>query len=329
MKESKKGKIKLAYCSPFVPAEWIAAHGLTPVVFRPGGTERGGLIENRAGTCAFMRAFINEATQDPEIDGLIVTTVCDQMRRSVDVLADRCEKPVFLMHVPATWQTAAAYEYYILELKRLGRFLVRRGGEEPSSHKLVSTMAAFEKGRAEILANPNLLKGDELTHALKSLFERGAVQAAQSKSASGVPVAVVGGPLSREDSRILNAVEKLGGMIALDGTENGERMLPGRFNKRELADDPLGALATAYFAGIPDVFKRPNNELFIWLERQICARDIKGVILVRYVFCDCWHAEVSRIREWINVPVVDLDLTGRNGEVRTMTRIAAFMEALA
>jgi hypothetical protein len=51
-------------------------------------------------------------------------------------------------------------------------------------------------------------------------------------------------------------------------------------------------------------------------------------VLVRYVWCDCWHAEVTRINEWLDVPVVDLDLAGNDGSTRNRTRIGALIEAL-
>lgn len=319
-------KLQVAYSSPFVPPEWIAAHGLMPVHYRPVGDDRNGPMENRGGTCAFLRAFINEVMEDAAVNALVLTTVCDQMRRALDLLDSHCNKPVFLMHVPATWQTAGAYGYYLAELNRLGRFLESLGGVPPSRETLAAVMRGFEKGRATILGDPFLKKGEALTQALNRLPE--VLPSQSSNSRRGVPVAVVGGPLSVRDLEIFHTLESLGGVIALDGTENGERMLPPPFNKREMGEDPLGTLAAAYFSGIPDIFQRPNNAFFVWLRKETVARGIRGLVLVRYVFCDAWHAELARIREFLDMPVLDLDLTGQDGEGRTMTRLEAFMEAL-
>ncbi|MCP4605165.1 MAG: 2-hydroxyacyl-CoA dehydratase [Proteobacteria bacterium] len=328
MELSKRNSKRLVYSSPFIPAEWIAAHGLTPCFLRPRGSDAGGPVEDRAGVCAYMRGFINEAVSDLETDGIIVTTVCDQMRRSVDLLCNHLEKPLFLMHVPATWQTPVAHQYYISELRRLGTFLVYMGGNEPTKAELVSTMEAYERGRASIVANPSLMHGVAFTDALTKYFLTARIPDTQSKVAKGIPIAVVGGHLSHIDCQIFTLIEEQGGAIVLDGTENGERALPGRFDRRRLREEPLSVLAEAYFAHIPDVFFRPNTNFFSWLKKEVRIRDVKGVVLVRYIWCDCWHAEVQRIRDWLDVPVIDIDLTGEDCTLRSSTRIQAFMETL-
>ena len=54
---------------------------------------------------------------------------------------------------------------------------------------------------------------------------------------------------------------------------------------------------------------------------------MKGVILVRCVWCDLWHAEIHRLREWLAVPLLDMDLDGEDPVNRCTTRIQAFLEA--
>ncbi len=319
---------RFAYSAPFVPAEWIAAHGCLPRFHRPSGVITDGPIDDRAGLCAYMRAFVNEVSADSSIDGLILTTTCDQMRRAVDLIADGSAKPVFLMHVPTTWQTSTAYQYYLDELDRLGRFLVDQGGSTPSNGELIDVMRGFERGRQQIVATPERCRGQALSTALNGLFEGALPPAPPTEVRRGVPIAVLGGPLSKTDCQLFELIHAEGGTVLLDGTENGERGLPGKFNARQLAGEPLQVLADAYFGSIVDVFQRPNNRLFAWLKGQVKERGIEGIVLVRYVWCDCWHAEVQRIREWVGVPLVDIDLNGIDGAARNTTRIAAFLEAL-
>ena len=73
-------------------------------------------------------------------DGIVVTTLCDQMRRVYDLLVRGIDTPAFLLNVPKTWQTVAAQRLYLDELKRLGRFLVRLGGRTPSDEELAKAM---------------------------------------------------------------------------------------------------------------------------------------------------------------------------------------------
>jgi benzoyl-CoA reductase/2-hydroxyglutaryl-CoA dehydratase subunit BcrC/BadD/HgdB len=115
----------------------------------------------------------------------------------------------------------------------------------------------------------------------------------------------------------------------LDGTDSGERTLPAPFDRRGLRDDPLMELAGAYFGSIPHAFRRPNSELFRWLKRAVAERGVRGIILRRYVWCDIWHAEVQRVREWSGLAVLDIDVNSdESAEGRTANRIEAFLEIL-
>ena len=144
-----------------------------------------------------------------------------------------------------------------------------------------------------------------------------------------VPVAIVGGPLMAESFEILDLIEQAGGYVALDGTETGERTLPAPIDRRRLADDPLGALCDAYFGSIPDPARRPNSEFFKWLGRMIEERGIRGLIAVHYLWCDTWRAEVRRIAEWSELPLLPLDAADNGLDpTRAKLRLEAFLEVI-
>jgi len=145
---------------------------------------------------------------------------------------------------------------------------------------------------------------------------------------TGIPVALLGGPLLARDIEILKTVAVAGGRVVLDGTENGERVLPAPFHRRRMRQDPRGELVEAYFGTIPDVFQRPNTRFHEWLRREVPARGARGVILLRHLWCDKWHAEVQRLRESLAVPLLDLEVDGDSAPVRHRTRIQAFLEGL-
>ena len=117
----------------------------------------------------------------------------------------------------------------------------------------------------------------------------------------------------------------------MDATESGERTMPALFDRSRLNNDPLEQLTKAYFGSIPDVFRRPNNEFYTWLEQEITDRGVRGIILHRYVWCDIWHGELARLKERTNLPVLDLDWG--DGEDCTNNyvsgRLQAFMETLS
>jgi benzoyl-CoA reductase/2-hydroxyglutaryl-CoA dehydratase subunit BcrC/BadD/HgdB len=124
-------------------------------------------------------------------------------------------------------------------------------------------------------------------------------------------------------------VEQSGGQIVFDATETGERTLPAAFDRRTIHEDPLAALTDAYFGSIPDPFRRPNNEFYKWLGLKIQERGVRGIILHRYLWCDIWHAEAQRIKEWLGLPFLQLDVTDAGFETaRTLSRLQAFLEVL-
>jgi benzoyl-CoA reductase/2-hydroxyglutaryl-CoA dehydratase subunit BcrC/BadD/HgdB len=89
-------------------------------------------------------------------------------------------------------------------------------------------------------------------------------------------------------------------------------------------------LASAYFGGIQDASRRPNSGLYKWLKRKLTDRGVRGIIFHRYVWCDMWHAELQRLKDWTGLPVLDIDTTGDNEtrRHRTENRIHAFLETL-
>ena len=291
----------VAYCSPFIPPEWIAAHGLQPEwTWLPAAGNRPGAGTGRA-VCPFAAALIDRAQSGIQALAIVLTTTCDQMRYAAAVLEHRGDLPVFLLNVPSTWQTAAARNLYDDELKRLGRFLVRLGGEPPSEEHLAMVMLDYESGRDKVHRNQN----------------------------NGIPLALVGGPLFEKDDVILELIEQAGGRLVLDATEGGERTQPAKLDRRQLHENPFAELAQAYFGAIPDAFRRPNNRLYKWLGQEVARRNVRGILFRRYVWCDIWHAELPRMKEWSPVPVLDIDVCGDDeSRSRTSGRIEAFLEML-
>lgn len=292
----------IVYTCPYVPAEWIAAHGLRPRRMVPLPKDGATIIPRVEGLCPYARALANDVAASGEAAGIVVTTVCDQMRRVFDLMVRRIDTPAFLLNVPSTWQTVAARRLYLDELKRLGRFLVRLGGREPDKNHLAQVMQDYDNA------------GEHVTGLLRT---------------DGIPVAVLGGPLMQRDRVLFTIIEQSGGCIVLDATETGQRGRRSAFDRRALAEGPLMELARAYFE-IPDASRRPNSELYKWLKRELVQAGARGIIFHHYVWCDTWHAELGRLKEWTDLPVLQLDSDGRGDTsiARSQNRIRAFLEML-
>ena len=321
----------ITYSSPFVPVEWIAAHGLAPRWLRPQAA--GGLSElsGRRGVCPFAGATIDDALGRPPRTAVVLTTACDQMRYAASVLEHHGGLSVFLMNVPSTWQTRVARSLYREELQRLGRFLVRLGGKSPSAEELAQVMLRFDRARAKLRQARARLSAREFAEALAAVREKADVSAADGRGERcGVPLALVGGPLAERDYSLFGWIERAGGRIVLDASEGGERTLPRPFDPARTRSDPLEELADAYFDSIPDIFRRPNDPCYEYLGREMAARQVRGVVFRRYLWCDLWHAELARLKARTPLPVLDLDVaqSEAGAEGRAVSRIEAFLETL-
>jgi benzoyl-CoA reductase/2-hydroxyglutaryl-CoA dehydratase subunit BcrC/BadD/HgdB len=323
------------YTCPYVPAEWIAAHGLRAERLLLDRADSTFTAARTEGVCPYVRSFICAVMKQSEAAGVVATTVCDQMRRAFDILVRTCDVPAFLMNVPNTWQSVAAQKLYLDELRRLSLFLIRIGGQSPPDDVLAETMLRYDNARNSIRAARPYLSAKQYAEVIAAFGREGPSEKSSDVEGSeplidGVPLAIVGGPLMRQDFELFDMIEQSGGRIALDGTETGERGMCAPFDRRRLHDEPLMELANAYFGGIPDASRRPNSELYQWLKQELSSRGVQGIIFRRYVWCDMWHAELGRLKDWTGLPVLDIDTAGDNDtdRHRTVNRIRAFLEML-
>ncbi len=284
----------ILYTSCFVPGEWIGAHGFSPQRVIPELA-----ADVATGVCPYAAGFMHAAGRR-EAAGIVVAGDCDQMRRACERYLSSHAVPVFLMHVPATWQTTGSHRLYRQELLRLGRFLESLGGTAPDEPRLIAVMKEHERKRAELAVRVPSLSARAYVQARIAFHENGALPDPMARDVTpvgDVPLALVGGPLLRQHLALFALIEAAGGALALDATDHGERGFPARWNGRALRDDPLACLVDAYFGAIPDAFRRPNTELYRWLQRRLPESGARGVIFVHYVWCDTWHAEAERLRQ--------------------------------
>lgn len=333
----------IVYCNPFVPPEWIAAHGIQPSWMQIHFAEGRPFTHAGRAICPYAGVMIDEVLSDLQASAVVLTTTCDQMRYASAMLESQGDISIFLMNVPSTWQTDAARRLYMDELKRLGNFLVQLGGQSPTDVQLAKVMQEYDDARANLRGTRPQLPARRFAEAVAEvragkgggshLPERPEGCCAQMRPAPfsrpGIPLAIVGGPLLEKDYAIFDLVEQAGGRLVLDATEGGERTLPAVFERERLKEDPLDELARAYFGTIPDVFRRPNDTLYEWLGKELAARQVRGILLHRYVWCDIWHAELARLKAWSPVPVLEIDECDDDASLgRTAGRIEAFLEML-
>lgn len=329
---------QILYTCPFVPAEWIAAHGLQPSRILPSSPTDACLSGTHRGLCTFVRALMSEICASPDAtpprpEAVIMTTVCDQMRRAAELVAQDSGLPVFLLTVPSTWQTVAARRLYMTELERLGRFLVHHGGHTPSPEQLADSMLRYDEERSRLRAARGSLSGRhyaELTAAFHRTGQTNPGRYPATPPARGPALALVGESLLPGQFELFDLVEAAGATLALDATASGERTLPNPFNRRTLRESPFLTLVDAYFDALPDASRRPNSQLYEWLKSKMARRGICGIIFRRSLNCDLWNAEAQRLKEWAAVPTLVLDLgDGDRLSAHAVSRIQAFLEMVS
>lgn len=312
--------------SPWIPAEWIQAHGLIPRGWFARGTGRAAPLAE--GVCAFAQAAVSQAKLNPEA-ALVFATTCDQLRRAFDAAVEDASRRCFSFNVPATWQTAASRVWFRAELERFGRFLERLGGRAPDAARLAAEMKQRDQQRQALRTAAGRWPAAEYAAAVAHFHWTGEApsdKAALTKQLPGVPLALIGGPVGRPAMAL---IENCGGQVALDATESGERSLFPRLPDGDWSADPLGALVSAYLDHGVDVFQRPNSRFYAWLGERLATRRIRGLVLRAFVGCDLWRAEAASLREAFGLPVLVLEADENPGcEAREAGRLQAFVETL-
>ena len=223
------------YTSPYVPAEWIQAHGLEPCRVVPSSRGCVTTVLSGQGVCPFVRTFCSHVLSAQGACGIVMTTTCDQMRHAFDVVARRAKVPALLLNIPRTWQTVAARRMYTAELDRLSGFLIYLGGTRPTDEHLAQVMQAHDEARCR--------EGPRAE----------SYPAPRPIGHPAIPVALVSGHMRTEDLALFDLIRDHGGFVALDATEAGEAGRPRPFDRRRLRDEPFAELADAYLDGIADV----------------------------------------------------------------------------
>ena len=324
---------EVIYSSPFVPAEWIAVHGLHPRRIVPGPMDGSTALRRPVeGVCPFARAFAHTACTAPGNPLIVMSTECDQMRRIAEWVETDSARPVFVLNVPATWENATPRAIYESELHRLGRFLRVNGGTKPADGMLESVMTDVGTRRDSLRAARAAMDPRRFAEELLAFHADPAgyrVPAGIPESdPHGVPLAIVGSPLPAREFAIHDVVARAGGRLVLDATAAGEMTLPESFNPDAVRADAFAELVRCYFGSIPDAFRRPNARLYEWLEEQIPARRVAGIILKYETWCDTWHGEAQRMREWARVPLLAFQSADGHIDGHAASRIEAFLETL-
>jgi benzoyl-CoA reductase/2-hydroxyglutaryl-CoA dehydratase subunit BcrC/BadD/HgdB len=315
--------------SPWIPAEWIRAHGLQPRGIWSADNYQPGAWPLSAGVCAFAEATVRFAGAQTN-SAVIFSTACDQLRRGFDAAMLRGQRHSFLFNLPATWQTTAAKEIFRSELERLGQFLLAIGGREPSPEMLRQEMVQSNRARKQLIESASASTPRGFAKAVARFHWDGVfLPPPPATPGNHIPIALVGGPFLAPHWKLLDEIEALGGRAVLNATETGERSLCPPFELDAATRNPFDILVRGCCDHIVDVFQRPNTRLYSWLKPRLASRHVRGIVLWHFTGCDLWRAEAQTLRETFGLPVLLLEAGGEPGVApRELNRLQAFVEIL-
>jgi len=323
--------MEVFYTSPWVPPEWIKAHGLEPRGIWLAKDFACEPLPLAAGVCAFANAAVRLAEREAG-SAVIFTTHCDQLRRGFDAVPQSAVHRVFLFNLPVTWQTPVARRIYADELRRLGRFLVGLGGHAPTADALAGIIRQYGEARQRLLAaapwcparayaeavarfhldgsvhlppergcpQPQQVQPEQGSHRFQRAASSVAAAAGDSRApgASSIPLALVGGPLPQSQMALLDAIEKAGGRVVLNATEAGERSLWSTF---PLEDCQPGTPERSVYAAETPVDQSVQDASASVSSPEPCS--VNAALLARLA-CDCL-ANCVDVFQRPNTPLYD------------------------
>jgi|YelNatPaOPRAMG01_1025707.scaffolds.fasta_scaffold04118_8 benzoyl-CoA reductase/2-hydroxyglutaryl-CoA dehydratase subunit BcrC/BadD/HgdB len=314
---------------PFVPVEWIFAHGFickrsVPFFKNLGSVES-------MGCCPLAQAFLDEiiSTRLPAI----FSSTCDQMRRAADV-AKAKGLNVFIINVPTTISEESV-KYFRSELLRLSLWLESLGGKRPTNKELRACIEKFNDARSLVLDSQPYVSGSFFMNSVMNLAaetETGIIKKKNcvfgSDQATRVPLAILGGHTSQAHFGLINEIEKAGGRIVLNALSFGNRVLIPKIIIGENEDIVYG-IAKHYMENIRDVFMRPNDRFYSWLTKEIKTKKVKGAILATHVWCDLWRGEIQTMKEILKIPLLDITFGTESFPLnQTINRCQSFLEMM-
>jgi hypothetical protein len=228
------------YSSPWIPAEWIKAHGFEPRGIWHHNEFGRGVPPLSAGVCAFAEAVLRLAEGHRETP-VIFTTACDQMRRGFDAFAAIAGGRGFLFNLPATWQSPAAGRMFRSEVERLARFLEEWGGHAPAGDELAQIVEDRRQACQQLLELAPRCYARQYAEAIARFHWDGTIvmpEPLPSPASGTLPLAIVGGPLTASQWGVLDLFESAGARITLNATETGERSLLPPFTLNDAFKEP-------------------------------------------------------------------------------------------
>jgi benzoyl-CoA reductase/2-hydroxyglutaryl-CoA dehydratase subunit BcrC/BadD/HgdB len=330
-------------CHAF-PAAVLAGLGLWPVRIlcdSSAEAESAGEKVVRADVCPLVKTLLGNVAEKRGLHGSvdlwIGLSTCDQMRRGMHSLSEHLACEVHPIQFPAT-RTPESRDYYASQVKRLVADIEARHGLRFDAG--VAKKWQQDQDKAAAVLSKAARSGSVSPLDMHSMFQLYFISRPEGLAdffsrlieTSSVfkrtkTVVLTGGPLTREDTALLEELEERGYAVlplnctGLNAVEQVEHAPAG--------SDLIASLALTAF-GMPTCTRsRPNTAVYTRIGETLKTTEAAGLIVKTLKFCDHWYTERERLRRSFGVPVLVFDSDyAEGGRERILSRIDAFLETL-
>ena len=310
----------LGFVCKYTPVELMESMGAAMVRLNPEVTDFDAAdAALHPNLCSYVKGVLEEFSGRDDLDGIILTSCCDSVRRLYDLLKRRYpEKFVEILDVPRHTNDFASSLY-------AGRI-----------RELTDKYAAWRRSRGEAkekgLGEDDPVTGPEPEH--KALCEElnrlreasGLRKAPEGRDALRIVLAGARTPVS-----LVRRIEDSGAVIRADLTctsmDRAEKMavhLPEEIRPENVIDVYAKALLNQF--PCMRMIRVSGREEYL----RGLSDELDGVICHTVKFCDMYSFEYASLKEESPLPMLKLetDLT-RQCEGQIRTRVEAFLESLS
>jgi len=345
-----RGRPVVGILCEFTPREILLAAGAVPVCLCGGSAKMVPPAERElpANLCPLIKStygyHLEKKNPFLEMADLVVAeTTCDGKKKMYELLA--ASRPMHVLELPQKPDEPDAFDHWLRELGRLKAELERRFNVTITDARLREAVRTMNRERALRRRLAELMKADtppmtgrqllDLRSSISGIpadleaYERilDALGRARPAGADGrVRVLMTGVPMAHGAERVLEIVEKAGGIVV--AMENCTGLKPILEDVDEEAADPLRAIAEKYFH-LPCSVMTPNDRRLDSLRRL--AADYRPACVVELVWQACltYDVESNRVKrlaeEELGLPYLRIETDYSPSD---SARIAVRVEAL-
>ena len=351
-----QGHKVFGYTCSYVPEEVVAAlEGPAKILMvRLGGrgaeTTEDADIHMHKFQCSFSRSIMQLGIQGDYdfLDGVIVTSGCETMRRTFAVWEDIVKMPVFMISVPHSTQGDNRVKWYRDEIANLESDLCEKyalGFSKESLRKTVKTYNEYRTLMGELyelrkLDQPKVTGAEALRimqagfSMPKDIFNEKLKEAiVELKARPGISNngarIMIGGSYT-DDPFLVDIIENLGATVVTDSLCSGRRYIDTLVDE---SGELMPAITDRYFNHTPCprmIEEAPQRIAFV--KQMVSEFRVDGVVFEKIAFCDNFAGENLLHRKELEadgVAVTEMEteyLATDKGRYRT--RIQAFLEKI-